>query len=150
MLSWIIQITIISILFIFLIHHLFEFFKSTLTVPKIKDLVNTPTKKYESMYSTIYNKMNTHTPYDINNMTSTNINDIHFTTDILADNANTNNANTNKEEFKFIYNKQDLLPREEKNMKSELKDFFKKQLNTKKDDNTIQSAEYEPSYFEFK
>ena len=40
MLSWIIQISLISIIFIFLIHHLIGFFKSTLTVPKIIDLVN--------------------------------------------------------------------------------------------------------------
>jgi hypothetical protein len=38
-----------------LVHHLINFFKSTLTVPKIKDLVNTPTKKYENMYSIINN-----------------------------------------------------------------------------------------------
>ena len=55
MLSWDIQITIMSIILIFLVHHLINFFKSTLTVPKIKDLVNTPTKKYENMYSIINN-----------------------------------------------------------------------------------------------
>jgi hypothetical protein len=55
MLSWAIQITIISIVLIFLVHHLINFFKSTLTVPKIKDLVNTPTQKYEKMYSIINN-----------------------------------------------------------------------------------------------
>jgi len=53
MLSWVIQITVISIVLIFLVHHLINFFKSTLTVPKIKDLVNTPTKKYENMYNII-------------------------------------------------------------------------------------------------
>ena len=55
MLSWDIQITIMSIILIFLVHHLINFFKSTLTVPKIKDLVNTPTQKYEKMYSIINN-----------------------------------------------------------------------------------------------
>ena len=55
MLSWAIQITIISFVLIFLVHHLINFFKSTLTVPKIKDLVNTPTQKYENMYSIINN-----------------------------------------------------------------------------------------------
>ena len=56
MLSWIIQITIISTVLIFLIHYLINFFKSTLTVPKIKDLVNSPTQKYESMYNVINQK----------------------------------------------------------------------------------------------
>jgi hypothetical protein len=55
MLSWAIQITIISIVLIILVHHLIHFFKSTLTVPKIKDLVNTPTQKYKNMYSIINN-----------------------------------------------------------------------------------------------
>jgi hypothetical protein len=53
MLTWIIQITIISIILIFLVHYLINFFKSTLTVPKIKDLVNAPTQKYENIYNTI-------------------------------------------------------------------------------------------------
>jgi len=55
MLYWAVQITILSIILIFLVHHLINFFKSTLTVPKIKDLVNTPNKKYENMYSIIHN-----------------------------------------------------------------------------------------------
>ena len=29
------------------------FFKTTLTVPKIKDLVNSPTQKYQGMFDTI-------------------------------------------------------------------------------------------------
>jgi hypothetical protein len=68
MLSWIIQITIISIVLIFLVHHLINFFKSTLTVPKIKDLVNTPTQKYENMYNIINkNKEKELNNLDVNN-----------------------------------------------------------------------------------
>jgi predicted PurR-regulated permease PerM len=52
------QVIIFSIILIFLVHHLFFFFKSTLTVPKIKDLVNTSTQKYESMFNIISNKEN--------------------------------------------------------------------------------------------
>ena len=55
MLLWIIQVTIISILLVFLVHNLFNFFTSTLTVPRIKDLVNVPTIKYENMYNIIQN-----------------------------------------------------------------------------------------------
>jgi ATP-dependent DNA ligase len=58
MLSWVIQITVISIILIFLVHHLINFFKSTLTVPKIKDLVNTPNKNYENMYNIINTSSN--------------------------------------------------------------------------------------------
>lgn len=55
MLTWIIQISLISIIFIFLVHHLLMFFKSTLTVPKIKDLVNSPNQKYKNIYETLSN-----------------------------------------------------------------------------------------------
>ena len=47
MFVWSLQITIISIVLIFLIHHIIHFLKSTLTIPKIKDLVHSPLQKYE-------------------------------------------------------------------------------------------------------
>lgn len=59
MLTWVIQITIVSLIIIVLIHHLINFFKSNLTVPKIKDLVNAPSQKYENIYSIINNKNST-------------------------------------------------------------------------------------------
>jgi hypothetical protein len=68
MLSWVIQITIISVILIFLVHNLINFFKSTLTVPKIKDLVNTSTKKYENMYN-IINNTSEHNVNSINDYT---------------------------------------------------------------------------------
>lgn len=107
MLFWSIQITIASIIFIFIVHYLINFFKSVLTVPKIKDLVNTPNKKYESMYNTISQNINANT------------------------NANTN-SNADLDDYTLI----DLLPtaNEEKeeqkpNMKKELKNFLKKQMH---------------------
>jgi hypothetical protein len=54
MFFWILQISVVSILFILLVHHLITYFKTTLTVPKIKDLVNKPSKKYEEMFSVMY------------------------------------------------------------------------------------------------
>ena len=105
MLSWIIQITVVSIILVFLVHHLINFFKATLTVPKIKDLVNSPTQKYENMLNIIQN--------------------------------NSNNSNTSYDEYKIIdllpkneLPKNELLRNEEPNMKSELKNFLKKQLST--------------------
>lgn len=93
MFAWILQITIISITFIFLVHHLIYFFKSMLTVPKIKDLVDSPSQKYKNIFDTISKQ-------SINNI-------------------NTSSA----------LNVESLLPKES-NMKSELKMFLKKQLNT--------------------
>lgn len=46
---WSIQIAIVSVILIFLVHHLFHFFKSTLTVPKIKDLVNGNQEEYDNI-----------------------------------------------------------------------------------------------------
>lgn len=128
MLYWIIQITLISIILIFLIHHLINFFKSTLTVPKIKDLVNSPTQKYENMFNIIKNS-----------------------------NANNNNSHNNdnyidnNEEYTMI----DLLPKpDEKTMKSELKNFLKKQLNPSKNIGTnissIDSLMSSNAYSEYK
>jgi hypothetical protein len=64
MLLWTIQISIFSIIFILLVHHILLFFKNTLTVPKIKDLVNIPHQKYEDMIYTITKPKddNTHIP----------------------------------------------------------------------------------------
>ena len=53
MIYWSIQTLIISIVLILLVHHLILFFKETLTIPKIKDLVNTTDDKYENIYKII-------------------------------------------------------------------------------------------------
>jgi hypothetical protein len=53
--SWIFKVSIVSFLFIFLLHYLYSFFKTTLTSPKIKDLVNKPMRKYDSIYDSLQN-----------------------------------------------------------------------------------------------
>ena len=53
MLTWAIQTTIISLVIIFLIHSIYRYFKETLTIPKVKDLVNKPSEKYEEIYKII-------------------------------------------------------------------------------------------------
>lgn len=109
MLLWIIQTAIISFVFIYLIHYLVTFFKSTLTVPKIKDLVNTPTQKYEAMYN-IINKNN------INNNSHNSYNE---------------HVNHKETDDNNSYTLIDLLPNKEppNNMKNELKSFLKTQLH---------------------
>lgn len=113
MLFWTIQTTIISIILIFLVHHLINFFKSTLTVPKFKDLVNAPTHKYEDIFNIIKQNdtYNSYTP--INN-------------NILTKNKNNNDNSSDI----------NLLPKYDNDsnyMKNELKDFLKKQLNNVND-----------------
>jgi hypothetical protein len=115
MLSWIIQISIISIIFIFLVHHLLCFFKSTLTVPKIKDLVNSPAKKYQHIFDTISNNPNTNYSTPTNDDTNQNTNG-YTELDLLPSDTEINTAkNANS-------------------MKDELKHFLKKQMNDSKDD----------------
>jgi hypothetical protein len=115
MLSWIIQISIISIIFIFLVHHLLCFFKTTLTVPKIKDLVNSPAKKYQHIFDTISNNPNTNYITSTNDDTNQNING-YTELDLLPSDTEINTAkNANS-------------------MKDELKHFLKKQMNDNKDD----------------
>ena len=91
MLTWIIQISLISIIFIFLVHHLLMFFKTTLTVPKIKDLVNSPNQKYQNIYDTISHKSYSGGYTDI---------------DLLPDDNFVNSESTMKNELKSFLKKQ--------------------------------------------
>lgn len=115
MLFWSIKITLLSIILIFLVHYLINFFKSTLTVPKIKDLVNTPTQKYENMFNVISlsDKQNN------NNSSNNSSNNINL--------SNNNNLSNNQVSYTEI----DLLPKPDENsMKNELKSFLKKQMDS--------------------
>ena len=116
MLSWIIQITIISIILIFLVHYLFNFFKETLTVPKIKDLVNVPNKKYENMYNII-----------------------------SKNNENTNSQNYTDIDLLPTQPEEKVEPKWDKSqdadsMKNELKSFLKKQLKEPVADNSLPNS----------
>ena len=53
MFLWIIKSMTISLILIALIHYLYTFFKTTLTVPKVKDLVDYPQQQYEEIINTI-------------------------------------------------------------------------------------------------
>ena len=50
MFLWIVKQVIISLIIIILVHYLYIFFKTNLTVPKIKDLVHRPEQKYAEIY----------------------------------------------------------------------------------------------------
>jgi hypothetical protein len=57
------KITILSILFIFLIHHLVGYFKATLTTPKVKDFIYAPSKKYKEIEAIINLSSSSHKKY---------------------------------------------------------------------------------------
>jgi hypothetical protein len=115
MFSWIIQATFISLIFILLIHHLIQILKDTLTYPKVKDLVNVPTKKYENIYNMINQDQGQQvqssdtTPSD-----STPIHSLDIYTDKLLPDIEINKPDDNAKD---------------NNMKNELKNFIKKQQN---------------------
>ena len=58
MLYWILQTIILSIIFIVLLHNLIILLKTNLTVPKVKDLVNSNSQKYENIYNVINKNQN--------------------------------------------------------------------------------------------
>ena len=68
MLFWTIQVTLISIILIFLINHLLVFFKTNLTTPKVKDLVNAPTQKYDAIFNAMNFNTSTANSVNINNI----------------------------------------------------------------------------------
>jgi hypothetical protein len=115
MLFWTVQTIIISIIFIFLVHHLITYFKQILTVPRTKDLVNSPIQKYNDMFKIISNSDTSSSSPTIN------------VSDYLP----------KQSEQSFIPQQESVpLTTETKtSMKNELKSFLKKQLNT----NTTQS-----------
>ena len=53
MIASIVKWTLFSLVLITLVHHLYVFFQGTLTVPKIRDLVNRPAARYNEILSTI-------------------------------------------------------------------------------------------------
>jgi uncharacterized protein YerC len=78
---WFIQISLASLVIIFVLHKLYAFFKDMLTVPKIKDMVKRPQQKYETLFRELRNRGQ---DFDVNHEINANAN------------ANTNtNTNTN-------------------------------------------------------
>ena len=123
MLFWSIKITLLSFILIFLVHYLINFFKSTLTVPKIKDLVNTPNQKYENMFNVMSLSDKQHS--NNNNDNDSNSNSTNISNISISENSNNNNKN------QISYTEIDLLPKPDENsMKNELKSFLKKQMET--------------------
>jgi cell shape-determining protein MreC len=112
--------TLISLILIVLVHYLYSFFKTTLTVPKIKDLVNRPAGAYKEIYETIEKvKVNEREKLKENN----------------TNNKNNTSNNT--------------LIKNEDNMKDELKSFLNSlsSSDTNKGNGDINSFDYGGSSF---
>jgi hypothetical protein len=103
MIGWILQVTVISLCFIAVVHYLYIFFKTTLTVPKVKDLVNRPQQQYEELFKGI-----THTSPHLD-----------------GSHISINNNTTSISELPSLLEPQDQN-RDQTAMKDELKQFLKK------------------------
>jgi len=130
MLGWIFQVTVISLCFIAVIHYLYIFFKTTLTVPKVKDLVNRPQQQYEELFKGI---TNTNLVQQNVGLLPTN-NNTNNTTNIsalpsLIDSNSTYALNYNTTFNNGSNNNNNNNPQPQSAMKDELKQFLKK-LNT--------------------
>jgi hypothetical protein len=75
---WFIQVSVVSLLIIFVMHNLYSFFKDTLTVPKIKDMVKRPQQRYDTLFRELRNQVVAEQPIandNANNNVSTSAND---------------------------------------------------------------------------
>lgn len=107
---------ILSFIFIFLVHHLITFFKNTLTTPKIKDLVNIHTEKYDAIYDVIHNAS-------------------------IESSAREKEIEIEKAKEREVIELSSLLPSENPySMKDELKSFLKKQMQTSPHVNELNSS----------
>jgi hypothetical protein len=116
---------------------LIVFFKNTLTIPKIKDLVNSPIKKYEDMFDVIHSSKNTNDnsikKMDVETVSSPN----YSLDDLIPKNENTQND--------FTASSGQL-----KSMKDELKTFLKTQMNnSNKNEDSLSSYNNEESNYSF-
>lgn len=124
MLFWTVKTILISFILIFLVHHLITYFKQILTVPKTKDLVNSPIQKYNDMFKIIGG-----------------------TTESLNSNANSTNSKPNlNPNIQDYLPKPGFTPEEIKNdvnqeMKNELKSFLKKQMTTNASSNSVTTTD---------
>ena len=117
MLNWIIQITISSLFSVILLHYIIDYLKDVMTIPKIKDLVENPSKKYKNMYNII--NRNIHNSSSSSSSSSTSYSTIQDYTlnDLL------------------VPIKDEITQHDKFSMKDELKNFLKKQLNETPDEN---------------
>lgn len=124
MIGWTIQIAVLSFIFIYLVHHLLNFFKNMLTVPKMKDLVDSPNKKYENIFATLNNTNKSHSFSNTSGFTDIDllpsfVNDSNGVSDSNSNGVSDSNSNS-------VSN----------GMKDELKSFLKKQLNSDSNSNS--------------
>jgi hypothetical protein len=113
---WFIQNIIFSISLIVVIHYLYVYFETTLTAPKVKDLIHCPKQKYKSLFDTINKNLDNKSQdsQKVRNLggdnaiperfTNVNVNDAADVVDLLPKNKHNNdpynNANKDNNDMK--------------------------------------------------
>jgi hypothetical protein len=98
---WIIKVSILSLVFIFLLHYLYSFFISTLTVPKVKDLVTLPQKKYNEMFDSLQQQQQQQQQIQIQiPLQRINENNENNEKNVINNNNNNNNNNLSTQSMK--------------------------------------------------
>jgi hypothetical protein len=102
---WLIQNIIFSVCLIVIIHYLYIYFETTLTSPKVKDLIHGPKQEYKSLLESIHKKGDTMCDIPVYNPS-------------IITNSNANpDANANVTNLGINTNSDD--------MKSDLKDYLR-------------------------
>lgn len=99
---WFIQASVVSLIIIYVIHNLYSFFKDTLTVPKIKDMVKRPQQKYELLFRELRDQVanNATNMSSTNPCSSTTTNPSSSTTTNPSSTTNPHNTDDMKNELK--------------------------------------------------
>ena len=121
MLLWILEVVLLSLVFIFVVHHLIRFFMTNLTVPRTKDLVYRPAQSYDDIYKLIGRNQNR---------------DPDEEDDILAANTRFNARRSSSSASLSSSTSSSSTPQD---MKSELKNFLKKQWSPESSSNNNNS-----------
>ena len=78
---WIAQVVSVSFVIIFILHNLYFFFKETLTVPKMKDMVKRPQQMYDALFREL--RMQNEVPNNASTSSSTDANDANDASDTM-------------------------------------------------------------------
>ncbi len=117
MIGWILQVTVMSLCFIAVVHYLYVFFKTTLTVPKVKDLVNRPQQQYEELFKGIDLRHSSHFNHSGSNHSNNSTTSLSALPPLLDEHAPMYNPSLPHSS---------LQPTQQNAMKDELKQFLKK------------------------
>ncbi len=125
---WFIQVSVASLIIIYVMHNLYSFFKDTLTVPKIKDMVKRPQQRYDALFRELRNQVQASNASNANEANASNANananeadnmknelkrylmDLNSSQSAHANQAHTNQAHTNQAHTNQAHTNQDPQP----------------------------------------